>query len=252
MSSVAEGILLYQSQAKARPVSANPCAACGVRDRTLCAAVEPEELELINAIVTKIEREPEVTVFVEGEVSDSLYNVTRGVVRISKLLPDGRRQITGFMFPGDLLGLAHGDSYVYTAESVTSVGLCRLPRRKLEVLFRRVPNLERRLLAVTSHELAAAQDQLLLLGRKSAREKLSTFLLMMQEGARRRGESDNPIELAMSWSDIADYIGMSHEHVSRTLRELIEDGYIRRVATRSVVIVREDTLRDMAEGNDEI
>jgi CRP/FNR family transcriptional regulator len=222
-----------------------------VRDRTLCAAIEPDELELINAIVTKTDHLPEVTIFAEGESSDNIYNVTRGVVRISKLLPDGRRQITGFMFPGDLLGLAHGDSFVYTAESVTPVSLCRLPRRKLEVLFKRVPNLERRLFAVTAHELAAAQDQMLLLGRKSAREKLSTFLLTMQDRARQRGQTDNPIELAMSWADIADYLGMSHEHVSRTLRELVEDGNLKRLAKRRLVIVRGDALRDMAEGADE-
>ena len=249
MLSSSPGLLLHRTAAWAVTKASNPCKACNVRERTVCAAIEPEELDLINAIVTRIEHSPGQTIFYEEDRAEHLYNVTRGTVRISKMLLDGRRQITGFLSPGDLLGLAHGESYVYTAEAIGPVSLCRLPRRKLEPLFRKFPTLERRLLAVASHELAAAQDQMLLLGRKSAREKLSSFLLTMQSGAAKRGEPDYPIRLAMPWTDIADYLGLSHEHVSRTLGELVQDGILRRPAPNCIFILQGDALRAIAEGD---
>src|SRR3546814_7558200 len=113
----------------------------------------------------------------EGDAADHVYNATGGAVRLNNLLSDGRRAVTGFLFAGDFLGLTARDTYACSAEALTPVRLCRFPRRKLEQLFVELPNLELRLLVIASSELAAAQDQMVLLGRKLAREKVASFLL---------------------------------------------------------------------------
>ena len=126
--------------------------------------------------------------FHEGDAADFVYNVTRGVMKLYKLLPDGRRQITGFLLPGDFLGLAGKDGYSYSAETVDAVELCRFPRRKLNELFEAFPQLERRMLKLATDELIAAQDQMVLLGRRTAAEKVAIFLLRLSEREKFRGK----------------------------------------------------------------
>ena len=89
----------------------NPCAACEVRDLAVCGALEPGELRRLADIMTQVELAPQATIFYEGDPADYLYNVTQGAIRLHKLLPDGRRQITGFLFPGDFVGLAVNEVY---------------------------------------------------------------------------------------------------------------------------------------------
>ena len=94
--------------------------------------------------------------------------IVEGAVKVYKLMPDGRRQITGFLFDGDLLGLAVNETYTYSAEALTPVAVCRFPRRQFERLLDDFPKMERRLLAIASNELAASQEQMMVLGRKTA------------------------------------------------------------------------------------
>ena len=153
------------------------------------------------------------TIFAEGEGADALFNVTAGTVKLYELLPDGRRQITGFLVTGDFLGLAMNENYAYSAETVTPTSLCQFPRRKMEALLDEFPKMQRRLFSMASNELAAAQDQMLLLGRKTAREKICSFLLMLAQRQSRRGHKDNPVYVPMSRADIADYLGLTTETV---------------------------------------
>jgi CRP/FNR family transcriptional regulator len=155
----------------------SPCAACQVRDRTVCAVLGPHQLERLNSIVTEVWLEPGQVLFYQDDPADSVFNVTRGHIRLLKLLGDGRRQVTGFLYPGDFLGLAYGTQYAYTAEAIDRVTLCRFPKERLEALFDELPELEKRLLQIAGNELIAAQDQMVLLGRKSALEKVASFLL---------------------------------------------------------------------------
>ena len=155
----------------------SPCAACQVREQTICGVLQPHELEHLNAIVTEVHLERGQLLFSQEDPADSVFNVTRGHIRVLKLLPDGRRQVTGFLYPGDFLGMAYGAEYAYTAEALDSVVLCRFPREKLEALFDEFPKLEKRLLEIASNELIAAQNQMVLLGRKSAMERIASFLL---------------------------------------------------------------------------
>lgn len=226
----------------------NPCGACPVRSLTVCAALEAEELRRLADIVQTVRVDSSQTLFNEGDEADALYNVTSGTVKLYKLLPDGRRQITGFLVTGDFLGLTVNESYAYTAETVTSCSLCKFPRRKIEALMDEFPKMQRRLFSMASNELAAAQDQMLLLGRKTAKEKICSFLLMLSQRAARRGHKDNPVHVPMSRADIADYLGLTTETVSRTFTQLKTGGTISLQEGNKVQISNMDAIYDMAEG----
>lgn len=224
------------------------CAACAVRHLTFCAALNDDEIDRLNAIASHIHLAPEQIVFLEGDPADYHFNVVSGTVKLYKLLPDGRRQITGFLYPGDFLGLASSEGYSYGTEAVSDACLCRFPRPKLEALFELYPGMEKRILAFANDELVVAQDQMLLLGRKTALEKIASFLLSLAERAEKRGQAANPVSLPMSRSDIADYLGLTVETVSRTFTRLKEDGIIQLPASREIALVRRDELERLAEG----
>ena len=168
------------------------------------------------------------------------------MLRLCKLLPDGRRQITGFLSAGHFLGLAPEGVCVYTAEAITEVTLCRYKRTAFDRLIDEVPGFAKRVLAVASHELSAAQNQMLLLGRKAAAEKVASFLLLMadQQGEERR----RTIELPMTRSDIADYLGLTIETVSRTLTKLKQDRLIALPTPDRIKIRDRDQLEELAAG----
>ena len=225
---------------------ASPCAACAVRDLSVCSALSADEMQRLDAITSHVEASSQSVIFYEGDPAKYLFNVTTGAVKIYKLLADGRRQITGFFFPGDFLGLAFHDLYTYTAEAVDQVKLCRFPRSQLEKLLEEYPKLERRLLQTASNELAAAQDQMLLLGRKTAQERIATFLVSLSDRAMRRGQSGDVLKLPMSRSDIGDYLGLTIETVSRTLTRLKKAGAVDMPNAQEIAIVDRPSLLEFA------
>ena len=226
----------------------NPCAACEVRELSICNVLSDSEIGALAEIVTELELSAHDPVMDEGEPADFLYNVTGGAVKLYKLLPDGRRQITGFLFEGDFLGIAMNDTYACSAEAVGDVRLCRFPRRKLEGLLDTFPRLEKRLLSVASNELVQAQDQMLLLGRKTAREKLCSFLLSLSRRAALRGFDASIVNVPMSRNDIGDFLGLTTETVSRTFTNLKRDGIIQQLEGGKIRIVQPDDLQDLADG----
>ncbi|MHA1113170.1 MAG: helix-turn-helix domain-containing protein [Alphaproteobacteria bacterium] len=228
--------------------AANPCAACEIRDLSFCAVLSPTELERLRAITTDLRVEAHRTIVSETEPADHLFNVTAGAVKLYKLLMDGRRQITGFLFPGDFLGVALNDRYVYSAEAITPVSMCRYDRARLEGLLDEMPALEKRLLGITANELVAAQDQMVLLGRKTAQERVASFLLDLSRRASRRGQAPDPIYLPMTRADIADYLGLTVETVSRTFSRLRKLGVIALEGNEMVRLVDRAALEELSEG----
>lgn len=214
-----------------------------------CGVLEADEIPRLLAIVSTIKVDSHQPIIDEGEPADYLFNVTSGAVKLYKLLPDGRRQITGFLFAGDFLGIAMNEKYAYSAEALGKVSLCRFPRRKLEALLDEFPKLEKRLLGMASNELVQAQDQILLLGRKTAQEKIVSFLLSLSDRAVKRGADASPISLPMGRADIADYLGLTTETVSRTITNLKRDGYIRLLPGGQVELPNLPALRDLADGS---
>lgn len=227
----------------------NPCAACAVRDLSICGAIEPHHLGRLNQIVTHRKLAAGETLFYEGDRSESLYIITAGHIRLHKTLADGRRQITGFLYPSDFLGLALRERYAYSAEAIDTVLACQYPKGKLEALLDEFPALERRLLAVASNELAAAQDQMLLLGRKTAIERIASFLLILKRRTESKSHSTQII-LPMTRADIGDHLGLTIETVSRTLSKLKRDRIVRFVSLQVLEIVEPAKLARLA-GADE-
>jgi CRP/FNR family transcriptional regulator, anaerobic regulatory protein len=226
----------------------HPCDTCKARGFSACAPLTAEEQKRLVAIMRTVNVEPHRSIFDETDPAEYVYNVTEGTVKVYKLLGDGRRQITGFLFAGDFLGLTHNESYAYSAEALAPTTLCRFPRRKLEALLDEMPHLEQRLLAMASHELAAAQDQMMLLGRKSARERVVSFILMLSNSATRHGQPGDPVSLPMSRGDIADYLGLTIETISRTLTLLRKQGLIELLDEKHVRLCKRSELREIAEG----
>jgi CRP/FNR family transcriptional regulator, anaerobic regulatory protein len=213
---------------------------------SISAGLSLQGASRLMAVSSLHHKAPGETLFSEGDEADSVYEVVRGMLRLCKLLPDGRRQITGFLSAGQFLGLAPEGVCVYTAEAITEVTLCRYKRSAFDRLIDEMPGFAKRVLAVASHELSAAQNQMLLLGRKAAVEKVASFLLLMAEQA---GEDeDASIGLPMTRNDIADYLGLTIETVSRTLTKLKQDRLIALPTPDRIKIRNRDQLKELAGG----
>ena len=228
--------------------SCSPCETCAVRSLSICSGLEIEDLMHLDRIVSKVRVRAGGSIFDEDEPATHRYVVTGGCVRIYRLLGDGRRQIFGFLFPGDFLGLAIGKEYAYGAEAVVDSDLCRFPQYELEELIVRFPELERRLLGATVNELVVAQDQMVLLGRKSAEEKVATMLLTFSKRAEQRGMPANPVALPMTRADLGDYLGLTTESVSRTMTLLKTNGVIHLEAANQIHLVDLEKLEEMTQG----
>jgi CRP/FNR family transcriptional regulator, anaerobic regulatory protein len=215
----------------------------------VCRGLGREAASNIMAITSLQKKAAGEMIFMEGDTADSVFEVVRGMLRLHKLLPDGRRQVTGFLCAGHLIGLAPEGSWVYTAEAITDVTLCRYRRPGFERLIDTVPGLARRVLTVTSHELRVAQDQMLLLGRKTAAERVASFLLLMAE--QQGGEHAEEINIPMGRTDIADYLGLTVETVCRTLTQLKRNGLINPAHGR-IIIRDRDQLEELAAGGIDI
>lgn len=224
------------------------CGSCKIRHLALCSALNDDEIGPLEAIVRRVRLEAGQTLFHEGDPAAHVFNVTAGALKIYKLLPDGRRQVTGFLLEADFLGLANTEGYSYGAEAVTAAELCRFPWREFNALLDEFPKLGNRLLGIADDELAAAQEQMLLLGRKSATERVASFLLRLSERWKRRGSPESPVSLPMSRADIADFLGLTTETVSRTFSRFKREGYIATPESHQVALLRKDALRDLAEG----
>lgn len=184
----------------------------------------------------------------EGDLGRNVFEVVSGVIKLYKLTPDGRRQVTGFVYPGQMLGLVHHERYIYTAEAVTDAVLCLYPRNKLDQLADRTPVLARGLLTLAQNDLIAAQEQMLLLGRKSASEKIATFLLNLSRDNEARGEDADHLFLPMTRTDIGDYLGLTTETVSRVMNRLKDIGLLALKQHKYVSLLDLDRLSDLAEG----
>jgi CRP-like cAMP-binding protein len=149
------------------------------------------------------------TLFAEGDEAAYVYRILSGVVRTYKLMPDGRRHVIDFMMAGDLLGIEPGERHVVAAEAVSDCVVCRYPRRQVDLATDDDPGLARELLALTCSRLAAAHSHLMALGRKTAEERLASFLLNLAD------DTGRAVPLPMGRVDIADHLGLTVETVSR-------------------------------------
>lgn len=181
--------------------------------------------------------------FEEGDETEFFYQVVSGAIRSYKLLSDGRRQIDAFHLRGDIFGLEAGGEHRFSAEAVGDVSVVAYRRSRLETLTREDPAFADKIMTATLRNLARAQAHMLLLGRKTADEKIATFLLDMAE---RISKDDEHFELPMQRSDIADHLGLTIETVSRILSRFARSGLIRLLpAGRSIGLCNRMALQGL-------
>ena len=221
------------------------CADCTVRPLGICAALDRAELRELDHLGRRVHFTSRETVFAQEELTTSFYNVLEGVIRLYKLLPDGRRQIVGFALPGDFLGIATSASYGFSADAVGSVAVCRFSRASFVRFIQDKPHFLRRINELVVRELSQAQDHIVLLGRRSAEEKVASFLIGWRDRLARSGGATNTVPLPMGRQDIADFLGLTIETVSRTFTKLERDGLIE-IMPGGVCLVKLERIEALA------
>lgn len=196
-----------------------------------------EALELMGA---KIEYDRNSEIYGEGESAEFIYKVISGAVRVYKVLDDGRRQINGFYLPGDIVGIEASSEHNFSAEAVIKSRLLVVKRTPVLALATRQSEIANELWSITARELDHVQNLMITLGRKNALERVVAFLLEMA----RRVHSFT-IELPMSRQDIADYLGLTIETVSRTFTQLENEQAIELPASRRVVLRNRNLLSQL-------
>lgn len=194
-----------------------------------------------GAIATEFAYRKDEEIYGEGEACEYVYQVVRGAVRTYKLLADGRRQIGAFHLPGDVFGLDTGSGHRLTAEAITDTTVRLVKRRSLEAAAGTNVQVARNLWIMTAGDLRHAEDHMLLLGRKTAMEKVATFLLEMD----RRLTKAGLMALPMCRRDIGDYLGLTLETVSRALSQLSDQGILMFSSARQIVLRNRQRLADM-------
>jgi CRP/FNR family transcriptional regulator len=184
----------------------------------------------------------------EGDSAGHVYSVSHGVLRLTRLLPDGRRHIAGFSYPGDFIGVTLEDEHSFTIEAVSAAKLCRFPRGRFDEFVETHPNMARRLYSDAASQLVAAQQQMVLLARKTAPERIATFLLQMVGRTKQVAGEPLRARLPMVRIDIADYLGIRIETVSRELGALKAARIIRMQSVHDLLILNSDQLAERASG----
>jgi len=182
-------------------------------------------------------------VYGEKEPADYVYQVKSGAVRSYKLLSDGRRQIGAFHLAGDIFGLENGSEHRFTAEAIVDTTVQLVKRQSLELVAESDAMVARNLLSMTTINLQHAEDHMLLLGRKTSLERVAAFLLEMDK----RLTASEVMALPMSRRDIADYLGLTLETVSRALSRLHELGILGFIGNtqRQIVLLDRDQLASL-------
>lgn len=228
----------------------HPCQGCEARSFAICAVLDCDNLEQLKNLGWTLKLAAGQALFHEGDPATRVFTLTRGALKLYKLLADGRRQVTGFLYPGDFLGISVDDEHAFSAEALEDSQLCWFPRTRFDDFIDTHSALERELYRMAAHELAAAQQQFVLLGRKTAAERLASFLLILAErSGRTKGEQPGSVRLPMSRSDIADYLGLTKETVSRVISALKHDRVIRLETLDLIQILESRKLQQLSEGS---
>ncbi len=206
---------------------ASVCLHCSVRHLSVCSALAHDEVQALERITQTITAPLGATLARSGEPRTYVYTLTEGALRLVRTLADGRRQVNGFVLPGDYVGLSGSDHHRYDIEAIADSRVCRVPTTQMRDLRQQFPHLERKLLQRACQELDAAQDNALALARLQPPERLAAFLLHLAEReARLDNRVGKRISLPMGRGDIADHLGLTMETVSRTFTKLRQQGLI--------------------------
>jgi CRP-like cAMP-binding protein len=206
-----------------------------------------EELKVLDRIGTHLQVAPNRTIFSQGEPVDHAYKVVSGVVRLCKHLPDGRRQIAQFLFPGEYFSFVTIGDHGFSAEAVVDVTLLSFPQKHVERLCREHPNMRTQLFELLSQRVHDIQNHLTMVGRQTAKERVAAFLLLLSQ---RLNTDGTRINVPMNRQDIADYLSLTMETVSRTLSLLKTNRIISVPDLHQLELRNVDALHALADGID--
>ncbi len=238
-----------------QPLTANAtkCADCPIRHRAVCAHCESAELAELERIKTYRHYAPGAPIAWAGARMTMVGSVVEGVAMLSSTLADGRRQMVGLLLPSDFLGRPGRPRHAFDVVAATETVLCMFRMPEFERLVARTPRIERRLLEMTLDELDSAREWMLLLGRKTAREKIASLFVMMarRDAALNRTQAANGLQfpLHITREAMADYLGLTIETVSRQISALRRDGLVQLLENRVVHVP--DFRRLIAESGEE-
>lgn len=237
------------------------CAQCSVRDAAICQSLSETDLDALNRIGRRQTIKRGQTVLWQGDESLFVGNVIEGVLKLSASTMDGRDQTLGIMFPSDFIGRPFGPTSNHSVIALTDARICTFARGSFDEFAQEHPDLEHRLLQRTLTELDRARNWMLLLGRKSAGERVAAFLLEMatrlDAGPRKCANDDDTagrdvdplrFELPFGRQDIADLLGLTIETVSRQITKLRDEAVISTPDRRTIVVLDPDAL-EIAAGD---
>jgi CRP/FNR family transcriptional regulator len=227
------------------------CSECPIRHRAVCARCDDDELSILEGIKTYRTFDAGDPILWRGEELKYVASVVSGVATLSKTMEDGRTQMVGLLLPSDFIGRPGRQEIDFDVTATTDVTLCCFSRHPFEKLVDDTPHVAQRLMELALDELDAARDWMLLLGRKTAREKVATFIEML---ARRSRDPNAAVEhhqltMPMTRDQISNYLGLTLETVSRQLNALKKDGVIRLIDRRNFEVLNLAALHD-ATGDD--
>lgn len=227
------------------------CSNCSLYQLCLPVGIDQADLELLDKIIKRkrpVKRGEHL--FHVGDGFSTIYAVRSGSIKTYTPTEDGLEQVTGFHLPGELLGLdaISTEKHPCAAKALETTSLCEIPFDQLEQLGKRVPNLQRQLLKVMSKEILHDQSLLMLLGKKSADERLAALLVSLSDRYKQRGFSATEFHLSMSRNDIGNYLGLAVETVSRLFTRFQEEGLLS-VRRKHIRIRDLERLRTLACGN---
>lgn len=223
------------------------CSDCAIRHRAICAYCGPDDLAKLNAMKSYRTFPKGAEVVAAGERSPVVGTVVNGVIALSKTLVDGRRQLVGLQFQSDFVGGAYREEARCDATAVSEVLVCQFERNAFERLMEASPELRARFLDLALDELDAAREWLTLLGQKTAREKVATFLAMIARRQRDAAPGARVIaELPITRSEIGEYLGLTIETVSRQLSKLKSERVIDFKSTRVFEVADLTALQEAA------
>ncbi|EBA03096.1 Crp-Fnr regulatory protein (FnrL) [Rhodobacterales bacterium HTCC2150] len=228
----------------------NRCESCPIRHRAVCATCDTDELAVLESIKYYRSFEAGQPIIFSGDQMEFVASIVKGAATIEQIMEDGRKQTLGLLLPSDFIGRPGRENAIYDVTAVTDITLCCFRRGKFETLIETTPHIAQRLLAISLDELDAARDWMLLLGRKTAREKIATFLMMIVRRttvpAVVSTGNTTQIELPLTREAMADYLGLTIETVSRQFSALRKEGLIALQGKRIVDIPSISHLRAIA------
>jgi len=222
------------------------CRACEGRNGGVCGALTMAQLLELSRHSTRRTIEAGHEMIGQGEPVGNYSNILKGVVKLSKMMSDGRQQIVGLQFAPDFLGRPFMAESTMTAEAATDTDICTFPRALVERMANEIPHMERILHNQSLKELDEARDWMLTLGRKTAQEKVASFLNLIGTHVGQENTNSATFDLPLSRADIADFLGLTIETVSRQMTKLRKDGIIIVENNRHVIVPDCRRLRDAA------